>query len=44
MRSPSNVIMGADRLILLDKEKLKLQGNPQDLQQLEGEHLQFLTP
>ena len=38
------VIMRADWLILLDKGKLKLQGSPQDLQQLEGEHLQFLTP
>ena len=38
------VIMRADRLILLDKGKLKLQGNLQDLRQLEGEHLQFLIP
>lgn len=38
------VIMRADLLILLDEGKLKLQGNPQDLRQLEGEHLQFLIP
>jgi len=38
------VIMRADRLILLDKGKLKLQGNPQALQQTAGAHLQFLTP
>ncbi len=38
------VIMRADWLILLEKGQLKLQGSPQDLQQLEGEHLQFLTP
>ena len=38
------VIMRADWIILLDKGKLKLQGSPQDLQQLEGEHLQFLIP
>ena len=38
------VIMRADRLILLDRGKLKLQGNIQNLRQLEGEHLQFLIP
>ncbi len=38
------VIMRANQLILLDKGKLKLQGNPQTLQQIEGEHVQFLTP
>ena len=38
------VIMRADRLILIDKGKLKLQGNPQELRQIEGEHLQFLIP
>jgi ATP-binding cassette, subfamily C, bacterial len=38
------VIMRADWLILLNKGQLQLQGNPQDLQQLEGEHLQFLIP
>ena len=38
------VIMRADWIILLEKGKLKLQGTPQDLQQLQGEHLQFLTP
>ena len=37
------VIMRADWLILLDKGQLKLQGSPQDLRRLKGEHLQFLT-
>ena len=36
------VIMRADRLILLDKGKLKLEGNPQYLRQTDGEHQQFL--
>ena len=38
------VIMRADWIVLLEKGTLKLQGNPQDLQQLEGEHLHFLIP
>ena len=38
------VIRRADWLVLLAKGQLKLQGNPQDLQQIEGEHLQFLIP
>ena len=37
------VIMRADCLILLSKGKLELEGNPQDLLQTDGEHLQFLT-
>jgi ATP-binding cassette, subfamily C, bacterial len=38
------VIMRADWLIFLNKGQLQMQGNPQELQQLEGEHLQFLIP
>ncbi len=38
------VIKRADWIILLEKGILKLQGNPQELEQLEGEHLHFLIP
>lgn len=38
------VILRADWIVLLDKGKLMLQGTPEDLQQLPGEHLHFLTP
>ncbi len=38
------VIMRADWLILLNKGQLELQGSPQELKQLEGEHLSFLIP
>ncbi|HEY9601225.1 MAG TPA: peptidase domain-containing ABC transporter, partial [Allocoleopsis sp.] len=38
------VILRADWIVLLDKGKLMLQGTPEDLQKLPGEHLHFLTP
>lgn len=38
------VIKRADWIVLLEKGILKLQGNPQELEQLEGEHLHFLIP
>lgn len=38
------VILRADWIVLLDKGKLMLQGTPEDLEKLPGEHLHFLTP
>jgi ABC-type bacteriocin/lantibiotic exporter with double-glycine peptidase domain len=38
------VILRSDWIVLLDKGKLKLQGNPAELSQIAGEHLDFLTP
>ncbi len=38
------VILRSDWIVLLDKGKLKLQGNPKELSQIAGEHLDFLTP
>ncbi len=37
-------ILRADWVVLLDKGQLKLQGSPEELRQLRGEHLDFLTP
>lgn len=38
------VILRSDWIVLLDKGRLKLQGNPTELSQIAGEHLDFLTP
>lgn len=38
------VILRADFTVLLDKGQLKLQGSPEELASLPGEHLDFLTP
>lgn len=38
------VILRADFVVLLDKGRLKMQGSPQELQTLSGEHLDFLIP
>ena len=36
------VIVKSDRIILLDKGKLQLQGTPEELKQIPGEHQEFL--
>ncbi|MCF4966750.1 peptidase domain-containing ABC transporter [Nostoc sp. CMAA1605] len=38
------VILRADFIMLLDKGNLKIQGSPEELQNLTGEHLDFLNP
>ncbi|NER96665.1 MAG: peptidase domain-containing ABC transporter [Symploca sp. SIO1B1] len=38
------VILRADWVVFMDKGQLKVQGTPSELEQIPGEHLDFLTP